>query len=167
MRARVAAGVLALGLASAAAVPAGAQDVLPAERAFGYSVRALDPATVEARFAIAPGYYLYRDRLKFSLASGQAPAALAAAPVLPPGKVKEDAFFGTVETYRGEVSVRLALAAPAPGGTVTVTAESQGCADLGVCYPPQRQSLELTLPAAGAGPGAPVEFAPAKKKWFN
>ena len=167
MRARIAAGLLTLGLAPAVALPAGAQDVLPAERAFAYSVRGLDPATVEARFAIAPGYYVYRDRLKFSVASGQVPVVLAAAPVLPPGKVKEDPFFGTVETYRGEVSVRLALAAPAPGGTLTVTAESQGCADLGICYPPQRQSLELTLPATGAGPGAPVEFAPAKKKWFN
>jgi thiol:disulfide interchange protein DsbD len=158
---RAAAGVLAL-LASGAP---GAQspDQLPPERAFSFSARALDAATVEARFAIADGYYLYREKLKL----GVEPGALAAAPVLPPGKVKEDEFFGKVETYRGKLVLRLALAAPAPGGTVTVKAESQGCADAGVCYPPQVQSIALTLPAAGAGPGPIVEFAPAKKGWFK
>ncbi len=137
--------------------------LLEPERAFAFSVRALDPATVEARFAIASGYYLYRDRVKFSLESG----ALAAAPILPPGKVKDDPYFGKVETYRGDLVVRLPLATPAPGAMVTVSAESQGCADIGVCYPPQRQKVTVALPAQGAGPGAPVDATPPKKRWFN
>ncbi len=137
--------------------------MLEAERAFAFSVRPLDPATVEARFVVAPGYYLYRDKLRFGIEQ----AALATPPALPPGKVKEDAFFGRVETYRGDLVVRLALTAPAPGSTVTVTAESQGCADIGVCYPPQLQKVIVALPAAGAGPGAPVEAAPAKRTWFR
>ena len=58
---------------------------------------------------------------------------------MPPGKVKEDAFFGNVETYRGKIAVRLPLDGAQPGDTVTVKAESQGCADAGVCYPPQVQ----------------------------
>ena len=118
---------------------------------------------MEARFAIANGYYLYRDKLKFGLE----PDPLAAPPVLPSGKIKEDQFFGKVETYRGQLVVRLALAASAPGSTVTVTAESQGCADIGVCYPPQLQKITVALPAAGAGPGAPVEAVPPKKNWFK
>lgn len=141
----------------------GAAELLPAERAFAYSARALDPATVEVRFAIAPGYYLYRDRLQFAVVPGQ----LAEAPRLPPGKVKDDPFFGRVETYRDDVALRLKLAAAAPGTALTVTAESQGCADAGVCYPAQRQSLAVTLPAVGAGPGPVVEFAPAPKRWFQ
>jgi thioredoxin:protein disulfide reductase len=147
----------------AGAAAAQDRDLLPPERAFEFSVRALDPATVEARFAIASGYYLYRDKLKFTVE----PAGLAAAPVLPAGKVKEDQFFGKVDTYRGQLVVRLALAAGAPGSAVTVSAESQGCADIGVCYPPQLQKVTVALPAAGAGPGAPVEAAPARKRWFN
>lgn len=145
--------------------PAGAAGSapLPPEQAFAYSIRALDPTTIEARFNIATGYYLYRDRVGFTVA----PGALAPPPVLPAGVVKEDQFFGKVETWRSQVAVRLQLAAPAPGSAVTVTAESQGCADIGLCYPPQRQSLTVTMPAPGAGPGAPVEFAPAKKGWFN
>ena len=161
LRAAALAGVLA-GLLGPSAL---AQDpkLLEPERAFSFSVRPLDPATVEARFAIARGYYLYRDKLKFSLESG----SLAAPPVLPPGKVKEDQFFGKVETYRGELVVRLALATPAPGSKIAVKAESQGCADIGVCYPPQQQTVTVALPAVGAGPGAPVEAVPAKKRWFN
>jgi len=153
-------------LACAVFAAAGAQDepkLLAPERAFGFSVRALDPATVEARFAIAAGYYLYRDKLKFSLEQG----TLAAPPVLPQGQVKEDEFFGKVETYRGDLAVRLTLAAAAPGSKVTVKAESQGCADIGVCYPPQAQKVTVALPATGAGPGAPVEAAPVKKGWFE
>lgn len=147
----------------ATSVAATEPELLPPERAFRFSVRGLDPSTIEARFAIVDGYYLYRDKLKFALA----PGALAAPPSLPPGKVKDDPFFGTVETYRGEVVVRLALATAAPGSTVTVTAESQGCADLGVCYPPQRQNISVALPRAGAGPGAPIDATPARKSWFN
>jgi thiol:disulfide interchange protein DsbD len=151
-----------MALANGAAV---AQDprLLEPARAFSLSARPIDASTVEARFAIADGYYLYRDKIKVSVE----PGALAAPPVLPPGKVKQDPFFGSVETYRGSVVVRAVLASPAPGAAVTVRVESQGCADLGVCYPPQSQAIALALPVAGAGPGPVVEFAPAKKTWFK
>jgi thiol:disulfide interchange protein DsbD len=160
---RLAVSALACAVFAAAASAQEEPKLLEPERAFSFSVRALDPATVEARFAIASGYYMYRDKLKFSLERG----TLAAPPVLPPGKIKEDEFFGKVETYRGQVVVGLALAAAAPGTTVVVKAESQGCADIGVCYPPQAQKVAVVLPATGAGPGAPVEAAPAKKGWFK
>jgi thiol:disulfide interchange protein DsbD len=142
---------------------AAANDLLPPERAFALSARALDERTLEARFAVARGYYLYRDKLRFAVA----PGALASLPVLPPGQMKDDEFFGRVETYRKEVVVRLTLDRPAAGERVTLNAESQGCADVGVCYPPQTQTLELTLPAAGRGAGPKVDAAPPKKSWFN
>ncbi len=75
-------------------------------------------------------------------------------PELPAGKVKTDQFFGKVETYRGTVVVKLPLAGAAAGQSVVLTADSQGCADVGVCYPPTRQKVTLALPAAGAGPTA-------------
>lgn len=142
---------------------AGQGDLLPAERAFALSARGLDERTIEVRFAIARGYYLYRDKFRF----GVAPGALAAAPLLPRGQMKDDEFFGRVETYRTSVAVRLTLDRPAPGEQVTLNAESQGCADVGVCYPPHAQTLVLTLPAAGRGAGPAVEAAPPKKSWFN
>jgi thiol:disulfide interchange protein DsbD len=137
--------------------------LLEPERAFAFSVQAVDDKTVEARFAIASGYYLYREKLKFSVE----PAALASPPVLPPGGVIDDPFFGSVETYRGQLAVRLPVDGAVPGLKVTVRAESQGCADVGVCYPPQVQHVTVALPAPGGRPGAPVAATPAKKSWFN
>jgi thiol:disulfide interchange protein DsbD len=155
----VAAIVVALGAGGAAADD---PKLLPNERAFAFSARGVDERTVEARFVIAEGYYLYRDKLRFTAE----PGPLGPAP-LPPGKVKDDQFFGKVETYRNQLIVKLPLAAAVPGGSVTVHAESQGCADLGVCYPPQIQKVTLTLPASGGRPGMPVEAAPQKKSWLN
>jgi thiol:disulfide interchange protein DsbD len=156
---------VAVALAAAAvAAGASAQDpkLLPNERAFAFSARGLDARTVEARFVIADGYYLYRDKLRFSVEPGT-----LATVALPAGKAKEDAFFGRVETFRNQVVVALPLDAAAPGRSVTVAAESQGCADLGVCYPVQVQKVTVALPAAGGPPGKPVEAAPAKRSLFN
>ncbi|MEP7208009.1 MAG: protein-disulfide reductase DsbD N-terminal domain-containing protein [Casimicrobiaceae bacterium] len=159
------AGLLLAVVASLAAGAAGADapDLLANERAFAFSVRAVDAQTLEARFVVAPGYYLYRDKLRFELA----PASLAAPPALPAGESKHDEFFGASETYRGGVVVRLRLAEPLPGRTVTVLADSQGCADVGVCYPPQRQKVAVALPRAGGKAGEFVEAAPAPRRWFQ
>ncbi len=157
---RVAAVAIAIGLTPS---PVAAQlDLLPNERAFAFSARGLSDRMVEARFVIADGYYLYRDRLKFTVEPGGFGSAS-----LPRGKIKEDPFFGKVDTYRTQLAIRLPLTAPLPGRSVTVNAESQGCADAGVCYPPQLQKVTIVLPIAGARPGALVEAAPHKKFWFN
>jgi hypothetical protein len=100
---------LALGAVSLlAATPAAAQQpkLLEPERAFAFSVQAIDESTVEARFAIANGYYLYRDKLKFLVE----PVGVAGTPALPPGKMKHDEFFGNVENLPGDC--RRASAAP-------------------------------------------------------
>jgi thiol:disulfide interchange protein DsbD len=144
------------------AAAAGPQ-LLPADDAFRFAARTLDTNAVEARFSIAEGYYLYRDKLRFAAA----PALGLVAPSLPAGQIKEDAFFGRVETYRGEVLVRLAVPDGKAGTTVTIEADSQGCADVGVCYPATRQKVTLVLPGADARPGAFVEANPAKKGWFK
>jgi thiol:disulfide interchange protein DsbD len=146
--------------AYAAGVPGLTAKLLPPEQAFRFSARALDATTLEARFDVADGYYLYRDKLHFTV------EPIAARPVeLPAGKRKHDEFFGDVEKYRGQVVVRLPLAEASGGRTLTVHADSQGCADVGVCYPPNPQQLKLVVPAAGALPGAYVEASPAR--WFK
>ena len=154
---------LGLGVALVLALPAFAQvNPLPPEKAFRFSARALNPETIETRFTIADGYYLYRDRIHFTVE----PATTAlTVPPLPPGKVKDDQFFGRVETYRDSLMVTLGLKDAVPGGKVVVVAESQGCADVGICYPPQVQRVTVALPAANAAPTSPNE--PPKKSWFN
>ena len=133
--------------------------LLPPERAFRLSARVVDASTVEARYDVADGYYLYRDKLRFTIE----PVA-ARSPALPGGIRKHDEFFGDVETYRGTLVVQLPLTASAAGQTLTLHADSQGCADAGVCYPPNPQSVKLVFPANGSS-GSFVE--PAKKGWFN
>lgn len=159
-RPAVCAAALALATLAFAADP----KLLPPEEAFRFSARVLDDKTIEARFSVADGYYLYRDKLAFAVDPA---GGAVGAPALPAGKVKEDQFFGKVETYRGELVVALPLAAAGGGKPVVLTADSQGCADAGVCYPAFRQKVTLALPAPGKGPGPLVEAHPRKKQWFN
>jgi thiol:disulfide interchange protein DsbD len=136
-----------------------AQSPLPPDRAFRFSAKLIAPRTVEARFSIAEGYYLYRDKIRFT-----AEPAVLSVPSLPNGVVKDDPFFGHVETYRGAVVVNLALTEVKPGQQVVIAAESQGCADLGICYPPTVQRVTIPIPEASVVPGA---SEPTKKSWFD
>ncbi len=127
-----------------------ADDLLEPEKAFRFSARALDAGSIEVRYAIADGYYMYRDRFKFAAAGG----VRLGAPELPRGIKHKDEFFGEVETYRREVRIRL----PVEGqGRLDLTVTSQGCADIGVCYVPMESRATLQLaalqaPSMSAGP---------------
>jgi thioredoxin:protein disulfide reductase len=135
---------------------------LPPERAFRFTARALSAQSVEARFTIAEGYYLYRDKIHFAI---EPSTVRLAVPPLPTGKIKVDEFFGRMETYRGNLVVSLQLLDSIPGQHLVVRAESQGCADIGICYPPNVQSIALVVPRASA-PVAP-QGEPARKGWFD
>lgn len=138
--------------------------LLPAERAFRLAARSLDPATLEARFIIAPGYYMYRDKMRFKLD----PESVSVPPsALPPGKLKDDPFFGRVEIFRDEVVIRLPVTGSKPGQSLTLIAESQGCADAGVCYPPNVQKVAISLPRTAGAPGMLIEAHPGKKGWLQ
>ena len=160
-RALVAGAVVAM-LASPRGRRRRRSEPLPPDKAFRFSARLVDAGTVEARFMIADGYYLYRDRIHFAI---EPAAAGLSVPSLPQGTVKQDQFFGPMETYRGDVVVRLALKDPKPGQTIVIAAESQGCADIGICYPPTVQHVALALPEAGRRHAAPNP-AP-NRAWFN
>ena len=151
---------IAAGLALAGHALGQAHPLSP-DKAFLFSAKAVDAQTVEARFTIADGYYLYRDKIHFAI--DPASGALLT-PALPAGKIKQDEFFGRVETYRGSVTVNLAVRNFTPGKPLVIHAESQGCADIGICYPPTTQTATVALPAGSVVPTAPE--AP-KKTWFN
>ena len=128
------------------AFAANAADLLEPEQAFRFSARAADAGAVEVRFAIADGYYLYRDRLKFS-----ADGAQLGQPELPAGLPHKDEFFGDMPIYRGSVAIRVPAQAD---GRFELTVVSQGCADAGVCYVPMESKATLQL-AGGKAPEAP------------
>ena len=121
---------------------AAAADLLEPEQAFRFSARATDGNTVEVRFVIADGYYLYRDRFRFS-AEGNARLGRAE---LPPGLPHKDEFFGEMPIYRGQVSIRLPAQSDGP---VDLKVTSQGCADAGVCYVPMESRATLRLTGSG------------------
>ncbi len=136
-----------------------AQEFLDPEVAFKFSARAIDANTLEARWQIADGYYMYRDKFKFEVAGGT-----LGKPALPAGKVKDDENFGRVETYRKDVRIALPIQRTPGTTSVTLKATAQGCADAGLCYTPQTTSATIKLPAlvssaAAAPPAAPAPAA--------
>ncbi|GMV60704.1 MAG: hypothetical protein AMXMBFR72_37900 [Betaproteobacteria bacterium] len=144
----------ALALVLPLAAAAAEDDFLDPEKAFEFSARMLDARTIEARWKIADGYFMYREKISFAADNGVA----LGAPELPRGKIKFDTNFNKdVETHRDALVVRIPVAAG--GGAFTLTAASQGCADRGLCYPPQAQTAPLVLAAstAAAPPGAQTD----------
>ena len=127
-----------------------ADDFLPPEQAFRFSARQIDGQTVEVKFGIADGYYMYRERF----AAAADPATVTLAPLeLPAGKVKFDETFNKdVETYRHEVAFRVKSQNASAPFTLIVT--SQGCADQGLCYPAMKSRFRVEPTAASSGPAA-------------
>lgn len=127
------------GLAQAA-TPSAPQDFLEPDQAFVLRVALDGPGTLAVSWQIAPGYKLYQHALSVESAAG-AVAALQ----LPPAKVAFDASLGRqVSTYRDAVTGRVAL--PPAAMPLEVDVGYQGCADGGLCYPPQSRRFRLDPP---------------------
>jgi thiol:disulfide interchange protein DsbD len=136
---------LGFGLLLAAHAGVATADLLDPDVAFRTKVRLVKPDLIEIRYDTAPGYYLYRDRLDYAL---QPATASLGKPQLPPGKIKQDEFFGRSVIYRHRTIVRIPLAANG-SESMTLTADLQGCADVGVCYPPVRRTFTLARSTPG------------------
>ena len=130
-----------------------AEEFLDPAVAFKPAVRALDGQNIELRFDIAPGYYLYRDKFRFV---PETPAVQLGTPALPKGKEKQDDTFGKVEVYYKEAIIQLPVERSASGPVaLTLKITSQGCADAGICYPPQQQKVRVELPDPATAAAAP------------
>ena len=120
-----------------------ADDFLDPEKAFQVSARALDDRSIEVSFKVAQGYYLYREQFKFSAAD-----ASLGTPDLPHGKVKfDETFQKNVETYRD--GLRIAVPVERAESRFSLVVTSQGCADAGLCYPPQESTFSVSLSGFG------------------
>ncbi|KPG73447.1 MULTISPECIES: protein-disulfide reductase DsbD [Pseudomonas] len=105
-------------------------DFLPVGKAFTFTSERLESGETQLYWQIADGYYLYQQRMKFE--------GLAEQPVLPQGEAHSDEFFGEQQVYRQGLEVKI----PA-GATGQVKLGWQGCADAGLCYPPQSITVDL------------------------
>ena len=155
--------LLGSGMA-AHAIDAG--QLLPAEQAFRPTV-ATGEQDVAVQFQIADGYYLYQEKIHVETE----PSGLLGAAEFSPGKEKEDEFFGKQTVHYHQAVVKLPFQSAAPA-TYRLTLTYQGCADVGVCYPPVTKTLEIkgtgvygdtaTPPAGGSNRfTAPQDGSPA------
>lgn len=129
-----------------------ADDFLTQEQAFPVGVEVIGPEAVRVVWDTADGYYLYKSKLRFE---SETPGITLGTAVLPEAEIKQDAFFGEVETYHGRLAVELPIVRESDSGhRLTLRVGSQGCADAGFCYPPHRETLTLELPPAAPMPVA-------------
>lgn len=130
-------------------------DFLPVREAFKLSLISSSSESVKLRFIAAEGYYLYRHRFSFSsepvdISLGQA--------VLPAGQAKHDEYFGDVEVYYKVLDVEVPVDNP-DNRPFNLSVNYQGCADKGLCYPPETEVLAIgggaTAGSAAAGAATP------------
>lgn len=113
-------------------------DFLPVEEAFGYQLSTNADGTVTLSWDIAPDYYLYRERLKIEGVNGELDNV-----DYPAGKTITDEFFGDSEVYFNRADLEIT-----PGSAEKLKLTWQGCAEAGLCYPPQHATVDLETNAA-------------------
>lgn len=135
-------------------------EFLPAEQAFQLSSEAKD-GKLHFRWEIAEGYYLYKHRFQFTVESPQG-ASLGEPQFSKQGKPKKDPTFGNVEAFYRDIDIQVPVT-QLPSSPLTVKVRYQGCADKGLCYLPQRESLSFELPTINAGSAPSTTSQPLKK----
>lgn len=117
-------------------------EFLPPDQAFGLSIDVCDKNALLANFRVTPGYYLYRDKLNFSLADSKARIARIE---LPASETKNDPNFGLIGVYHQSFQARITLEHADPARPLTLNASYQGCSDQGLCYPPIEKQFTIEL----------------------
>ena len=113
-------------------------EILDPAVAFKVSAKVVSDSSMQVTYDIAPGYYLYRE--KFAFASESAKVKLGEANI-PHGKVKQDEFFGRIETLRNQVRIVIPFSRDDNTSGWNFSSTSQGCADVGVCFPPNTEKV--------------------------
>lgn len=118
------------------------EELLKPDQAYRISAEAVGNK-IKVQWEIADGYYLYQNKFRFK--SDSKDVSLGS-PDLPPGKIKSDPFFGELEIYRKNVVIDLPYhVTDGNPSMLEIEARSQGCADVGICYPPHTQKLLVAL----------------------
>lgn len=115
-------------------------EFLKADEAFRFSAELTESSDLRLRWQIADGYYLYQDKLKFSLKNG----GELGRPQLPPSVLKKDPLFGEIQIYQQPLLEIIVPVKNQSLDTVTLNVSYQGCAFAGLCYPPTTKVLELS-----------------------
>lgn len=140
--------IVGISVAAQANLLGGAEPLAP-ELAFIPSVATTDNQTVTIEFAIEPGYYLYRDKLSFNSVD-----ASVKEPVFSESLTVSDEFFGEQAIFRDSATITLPYATAADVTSFNLSVNYQGCADIGLCYPPTTVSLPVDIPTRQADSSA-------------
>ncbi len=135
---------LLLPLLAQVAVALDSETLLNPEQAFQATAKVTASNQIEISWTIADGYSLYRKNMLFE---AKTPNVQLGDPVYPAGKIKHDELLGDIEHYRGQLAVNLPVTYPKGEASTKLVIHYQGCADLGVCYPPQKKTLNINLSA--------------------
>jgi thiol:disulfide interchange protein DsbD len=130
----------------------GEEEYLDVDQAFVLTDQALSVNNLQLNWRIADGYYLYKQRIKVEPAGE---TKVIGALVLPKGEAHSDEYFGEQEVYRESVDATFSVP-PSDAKSIDVNVTYQGCADAGLCYPPQTKLVSISLE------GAPAATAPAE-----
>ena len=129
------------------------EEVLLPDQAFKLEVIAQDKHTLQANFTVAPGHYLYRDRIKFKSNNAQIGEI-----TFPKGDIKKDANFGETEVFHQSFTANIALNdTPKNLDKITLEANYQGCSEKGLCYAPIHKTIEVTLSNPATKSSAPKD----------
>jgi thiol:disulfide interchange protein DsbD len=121
------------------------QKLLPGDQAFQFFATIKDANTIHVNWVIADGYYLYKEKTGLSLIN-TTPNQLGGY-TLPQGKPYDDEAFGKVHIFHNDLSFDVPIIRTQKiEQKISLLAKYQGCADLGVCYPPMESTVELILP---------------------
>lgn len=122
---------------------------LTPDEAFKLNLTRLDAENIQANFTIAPGHYLYRERVRFIVehtAELKASDAQIVAITLPSGEIKQDANFGKQEVYHHDFKANIKITNGV--STVVIVASYQGCSEKGLCYAPIKKTISVALSEA-------------------
>ena len=124
------------------------EEPLPPAEAFPMTAKAQNADTISVEWTIADFYYLYHDKFSFRT---DTPGVALGKPVIPAGKTKKDPYFGDVETLRGKIAIKIPITRSSADITsMNLITRSQGCADMGLCYPPYEQNAQVKLISSAA-----------------
>lgn len=130
-------------------------EILPPDEAFQASVSVQSPTLLRADFFVAPGHYLYKERLGFELLSADGGIARVD---LPQGEPKDDPTFGQTEVYYNGTTALIHLA-EGSRFPLELRLSYQGCNARGLCYAPIHQVVNLAAVDAAAPMAAPPPVA--------
>lgn len=119
-------------------------EFLPVEQAFIPSVLGEDGDLV-LHFSITPGHYLYDNQFQLKWANGSIAPMLPAHTISSPGESHDDPTFGRVTVYRDAIDMTIPAPAHEATGLVELLVRYQGCADAGLCYPPEVWRVPVDL----------------------